>query len=119
MFEIKKGVIEMKFKINNIEWDIEKVPRKHELLSELSANGVSNSSLQKIYIADDMSPSFTRSIVIHELTHAFLVFGDISNQARENENKKTYVSEEICEFMGFYADRIIEIADNFLIGVKK
>lgn len=93
--------------INGYNWNVEFVDKDHEKLGGKN-DGITIYNDMAIYVRDDLSPVMKKEVVIHELTHATLCV-----QGRWGQRK--FDVEEVCEFMGFCANTIVELA-NWLVG---
>ena len=97
-----------RIKIHNDTWEIHFVPQ--EQLNEIcGANsiyvmGMTEQHKLTIYISIELPNSLQRTTVIHELTHAF----------QFSYNIKADDIEDMCDFMGMYADEIVALADKIL-----
>lgn len=92
----------MKTKINNLIWEIITVPCTNPALIVNGANclGTTWINEQKIYLSEELTKITAKSVVIHELTHAFLY----STQIKEDES---YTEEEMCEFLSKWGEQIL------------
>jgi hypothetical protein len=100
----------MKVKVNQTVYTIKELHEPHnevEIDSE-SAWGVTVFSHGLIFLEKNLIPSVKRSTLIHELTHAHLM------EYGMNHEHKTI--EEVCDFMGAFADTIVQIADKYFGG---
>jgi Zn-dependent peptidase ImmA (M78 family) len=96
----------MKVKINNTTYTIKEISSPHELIdNEEVAFGVTIFSQGLIFLESNLIPSVKRSTLIHELTHAHLM------EYGMNHEHKTV--EEVCDFVGAFADNIVRIADKY------
>lgn len=103
----------MKVKINNTPYRIEEMGNPHFVTEDNDevAFGVTVFSHGLIYLEKNLAPSVKRSTLIHELTHAHLM------EYGMNHEHKTI--EEVCDFMGAFADNIVAIADKYFVKVNK
>lgn len=103
----------MKFTINSEEWEMTEVDScAIELVGEERPNlGVCAFNTNKIFIRKQLPPSKKPVVVRHELAHAFL-------NSTQLGYKDKYEDEELCEFVGKYADKINEIAERFIKEVE-
>ena len=102
----------MQVKINNTPYAIVELSRPHEEIGEEDvAFGVTVFSLGIIYLEKNLIKEVKRSTLIHELTHAHLM------EYGMNHEHKTI--EEVCDFMGAFADNIVAIADRYFTKVNK
>jgi hypothetical protein len=103
----------MKVKVNNTTYTIKELKNPHEAVVEMEelAWGVTVFSQGLIFIEKNLIPSVKRSTLIHELTHAFLMEYGV------NHEHKTI--EEVCDFMGAFADTIVGIADKYFKRLNK
>lgn len=103
----------MKVQINNYDWEIAVIPGDSEKMNpepEVYRAGLTEYPEQIISIRQGMSTQRTRATVIHEVIHAFIdSYGYTSDCMTE---------EEICNFFASQADRIMEIVERILKGVK-
>lgn len=98
----------MKFTVNGYEWEITFVNGNEP---KMNADGKLQFGLtefieQKISIRDDLSDRATRTTVIHELGHCFLFAYGIDSGI--------YDEEAMCNFLGNYADAIVDLTNKFL-----
>lgn len=101
----------MKFKANNLTWDIDYVESDKTLINNEHGIylGLCEYIPQRISIRSGMTKEMTRETVIHELVHCFLF--SFGNYGRTEINE-----EQVCNFVGSHIDKIIEVADKFLKG---
>jgi len=100
----------MKVKINHTVYTIKELHEPHNEIEvdKDSAWGITVFSQGLIFIEKNLIPSVKRSTLIHELTHAHLMEYGL------NHEHKTI--EEVCDFMGAFADTIVQIADKYFGG---
>ena len=102
----------MQIKIKDQIWVIKSVPTKElpDLADGKIYFGVTKYLEQEIYINSEVSNQQQRQTLIHELTHAFMNvygFGAITDQVP---------LEIMCDFIGCYADEIVEIATKYQLS---
>lgn len=102
----------MQIKIKDQIWLIKTVPTKEmpDLAEGKVYFGVTKYLEQEIYINSEVSNQQQRQTLIHELTHAFMNvygFGAITDQVP---------LEIMCDFIGCYADEIVEIATKYQLS---
>ena len=96
----------MKVKINNTIYSIEELNSPQDQGGfEEEAFGITIFSQGLIFLESNLIPSVKRSTLIHELTHAHLM------EYGMNHEHKTV--EEVCDFVGAFADNIVRIADKY------
>jgi len=102
----------MKVKVNQTVYTIKELHEPHNQIEVdgESAWGITVFSHGLIFLEKNLIPSVKRSTLIHELTHAHLMEYGL------NHEHKTI--EEVCDFMGAFADTIVQIADKYF-GVTK
>ena len=100
------GESEMIIEINSIPWTVEFVDEEDEDLGTQYV-GRTLQWKQRIVVQKKMSYQMIREVLIHELTHATLAC-----QGRYFQNK--FSVEDVCEFVGFNADMIIELAEKIM-----
>ena len=100
----------MKFKINGVDWQIEKCSNSELQLADGLFCGRTFFFDRKIYINKDLIPNVIEETVRHELTHAFLYQTQILSQ----EKDFAYSEEMLCEFVGKYGKAIEKIAERYL-----
>ena len=102
----------MKTKINNTTYTIKEVHDIHDYVEvDEQVWGATVFSVGLIFIEKHLIASVKRSTLIHELTHAFLM-----EHGMNHEHKSI---EEVCDFMGAHADRIVGIADKYFERLNK
>lgn len=103
----------MKVKINGLLYEIieeldgDKVfaDKEFEGKPHVMRLGLTEYREQKIYLYKDMSEERKRSVLIHELTHAFIeAYGFYQNEFNE---------EQLCEFMAIYSNKINKICNKY------
>lgn len=101
----------MKFKINDIEWEIIELDQLDTRLESKGnyCGGICAFDLKEIYLSKNLQLSYKRKVLIHELSHAHLLDCLI-----KSTNK--YDEEELCEFVAIYSQRILEIANEYFKG---
>lgn len=90
--------------INGIDWTVEFVDETDPDLGNHTYIGRTTEWKQRIVVDKSISHQVKREVLIHELTHATLV-----SQGRYFQ--QNFTLEDMCEFVGFNADKIIEMAD--------
>jgi hypothetical protein len=100
----------MKVKVNHTVYTIKELHEPHNQIEVdgESAWGITVFSQGLIFLEKNLIPSVKRSTLIHELTHAHLMEYGL------NHEHKTI--EEVCDFMGAFADTIVQIADKYFGG---
>ena len=96
----------MKKKINDLVWEISIVPSMNPelLVNDVTCRGTTWCGQQKIFLSADLTKESARSVIAHELAHAFLW----STQMRVPE---TFTEEEVCEFIARWGYRIQEMTE--------
>lgn len=100
----------IKININGIDWNIE---FEDESDPDLGTEYIGRTVQwkQRIVVNKTVTPQIMREVLIHELTHATL-----ASQGRYFQQQ--FTTEDVCEFVGFNADNIIEKAD-YIMGMFK
>ena len=102
----------MKVKINNTIYKIVELKNPHDEIGEDEVVfGATIFSQGIIFLESRLVQSVKRSTLIHELTHAHLMEYGL------NHEHKTI--EEVCDFMGAFADNIVAIANKYFAKVNK
>ena len=101
----------MKVKINKFCFVIREMKDESELHIDGNALylGLTDFLKQEIILRTGMSKALLYETLVHELTHAFIF-------AYGYSNNETFNHEQICEFVGCYANDIIQIADRYIKG---
>lgn len=100
----------IKININGIDWNVE---FEDESDPDLGTDYIGRTIQwkQRIVVNKTVAPQIMREVLIHELTHATL-----ASQGRYFQQQ--FTTEDVCEFVGFNADSIIEEA-NCIMGMFK
>ena len=93
----------MKIKIHDYEWKVELVDESDEDLENGKFDGRTSYRKLRIVVNKNQCPDLIKETLIHELTHAYL-----GMQGRFNQKKLT--TEEVCEFIGWNAESILNNA---------
>lgn len=100
----------MKIEINNLIWEVSIVPNTNpELIANsYAASGTTWGISQKIYLSADLTKDTVKSVIAHELAHAFLLSTQIrpTNQDADIEH---YSEEEMCNFVSMYGEQIWDL----------
>jgi hypothetical protein len=96
----------MKFKINNMNWEITEVEENQH--NEVGLLGRCDSQQNRITVLADMPPCKKKEVLIHELTHAFL---SVYHLDLYFEN--TFSQEELCDFVAKFSPEINKIANDY------
>lgn len=99
----------MFFNVHGNIWKIQFVnPNSKELLRSdgSSTLGVSDNSVKKIFIADNLSDEMTERVLCHEITHTICFEYDISIPLE--------TEEWLCNFMADHGKEIIYLLDDLL-----
>lgn len=101
----------MRFKANNLTWNIDFVNEDTSLMNSDNGMyfGLTEYQSQKISIRTGLSKEMTRETVIHELVHCFLFSFGVCGFTSLNE-------EQVCNFVGSHLDKIYEITEKFMKG---
>lgn len=101
----------MKVKINKLNFVIREMKDESELQADENGIllGLTNYLKQEIILRSGMSKALLYETLIHELTHAFIF-------AYGYNNNETFNHEQICEFVGCYAEDIIKTANKYIKG---
>ena len=88
------------------EWTVELVPRgdKRLILDGNPNWGMTYYRTRDIYIDEELDEDALDEVLLHELTHAMLFETQIKPTRKFDE-------EDVCETVGMYGRRIIELAD--------
>jgi|GEM_PF-118298 phage portal protein, SPP1 gp6-like len=102
----------MRFKANNLTWNIDFVDEDKKLMNSDNGMyfGLTEYQPQRISIRTGLSKEMTRETVIHELVHCFLFSFGVCGFTSLNE-------EQVCNFVGSHLDKIYEITEKFMKGV--
>lgn len=106
-----------KIKIKDFEWKIYETNNEFcELLysqeeQRLVNYGITDYENQEITIWSDLPAERKRNTLIHELTHAFI---DVYWQGHSKE----FNEEEVCCFLGGYAEDILKIVNSYFTNTK-
>lgn len=65
----------------------------------------------RIVVKKDLDPQMIKETLLHELTHAYL---GMSGRYKQNR----FTAEEVCEFVGWNLEPILETANAILKGWK-
>jgi Zn-dependent peptidase ImmA (M78 family) len=96
----------MNFKVNNTIYKVKELDSPHNQVDyDEEAFGITVFSHGLIFLEKNLIPSVKRSTLIHELTHAHLMEYGISQEHK--------TIEEVCDFMGAFADTIVGMADKY------
>lgn len=102
----------MKFKINNTTYKVKELSNPQDQLDyDEEAFGITVFSQGLIFLEKNLIPAVKRSTLIHELTHAHLM------EYGMNHEHKTI--EEVCDFVGAFADSIVGMADRYFNNLNK
>ena len=103
----------MKAKINKLYFTIKQTTDESILATREGSVlfGFTDYVRQEIVLRDNITKPMLYETLIHELTHAFLFAYGFSNNVEFNH-------EQICEFVGTYANDIVKIADKYIKGCK-
>ena len=97
----------MKIKIHDYNWTVELVDKTDEDLENGKFDGRTSYRRLRIVVDKDQAPDVIKETLLHELTHAYL-----GMQGRYNQKKLTV--EEVCEFIGWNAESILNTAYKIL-----
>ncbi len=107
--KIKKKDKNMKFKINNSEWEIKEISnadmQDKYCLDDEFTHGITIYSENTIYLNKD-SKNIIR-ILKHELTHVWLY------EYGHNQDEKEFNNEEVCEIVASSNDFINEVVKRY------
>lgn len=103
----------MQITINDSEWEIFEANTHSPTLYHLEdrCRGITRFPEQKIYLDRNLKYDTKYSVLCHELSHAFLYETQI-------QNAETFDEEMLCEFVGIYGKKIVQIADNYFDDYK-
>lgn len=100
----------MKFKVNDIEYEIVEVDKHDDNLKMDDDDyhwGVCSYIQRKIFLRKDLSFTNKKQTLIHEVTHAFIeAYGFM--QVRLND-------EIVCDFVASYLYKILEIVNLYFV----
>lgn len=97
----------MTITINNFNWTVSFVPS-----FDKEKFGTTRYLTQEIQVLDSLSREETRRTITHELIHAFMHsygFSQIDG----------WDTEVVCDFISTYADSIVKMTDEIMIGLGK
>lgn len=97
----------MTITINNFNWTVSFVQS-----FDKEKFGTTRYLTQEIQVLDSLSMEETRRTMIHELVHAFMQSYGF-NQIDE------WDTEVVCDFISTYADSIVKMTDEVMIGLGK
>lgn len=107
----------MKVNIYNEKWDINLVSQKFidkqagDLIDDGdSCYGLCDFAINTIYLTNEFNKIRTRSILIHEVTHAI--------RAVTQEFRSVSAHEEVCRFVATHIDEINKVVKEFMKGIK-
>lgn len=103
----------MKFKMNDLEWEIIEVPPNDLGGSEKYVNkaGETHFGLQEIWLLDIMGKEHKRKVLLHELMHVYIYSYITSYNMDFNE-------ELLCDISGNSHDIIHKIAEDYFKNKK-
>ena len=93
----------MKVKVYDYDYWVHITDDNPNFLNNKTECGYTDYLMMEIYIRKSMSKQTIFETIIHELTHAYL-----NCQGRNTQNR--FDVEELCEFVGFCAPKIVEQA---------
>ena len=97
----------MKIKLHDYTWNVELVDPSDPDLENGKFDGRTSYKKLRIVVANDQASDLIKEVLIHELTHAYL-----GMQGRYNQRKLT--TEDVCEFIGWNAESIVNNANKIL-----
>ncbi len=101
----------MKIEINNLIWEIAVVTSTNPelIVNGDVASGATWPLQQKIYLSSDLTKDTVKSVIAHELAHAFL----LSTQIRpvKDAEEECYSEEEMCNFVSMWGESIFALTD--------
>ena len=100
----------MKIKIGRYEWKAELANSNDKDLED-KYDGRCCWSSMRIVVRKDLDAQMIKETLLHELTHAYL-----GMQGRYKQTK--FTTEEVCEFIGWNIESILETANTILKGWK-
>ena len=102
------------FKINGEEWRIVAVSPFHPYLAKPDGSftvGACDDFTKKIYLNENLTGSFMRKVLCHEIAHAAMFSYNVD---------LTYEEEELlADLMATYGSEIIDITDQIFLKIKK
>lgn len=96
----------MKVRVNKRDYKIEIKDS-----DSLEGLGLTNYKKGIIEILDNLDKELTKSTILHELTHAYLF--------EYGMPKEEYTLEDVCNFIGAYAEEIVIKSNNILNKIKR
>ena len=101
----------MKVEINNLIWEISIVPNTNPelIINGYAAAGTTWHMTQKIYLSADLTKDTVRSVISHELAHAFLCSTQI--RPTKEAEEEHYSEEEMCNFVSMWGEQIFTLTD--------
>jgi hypothetical protein len=102
--------LRIKVTISNIEWEVVFENQVNEILKGCHGKAIYDE--QVILIDGRLKPTFMKSVIIHELTHAFEFSYGYMFRVSENRH------EDLAEFVSIHAIPIIKTAEYILDYVR-
>lgn len=101
----------MKIEINNLNWEVSIVPNTNPelIVNGSAAAGTTWFMQQKIYLSADLTKDTARSVIAHELAHAFLCSTQI--KPTKDAEYECYSEEEMCNFVSMWGEQIFALTD--------
>lgn len=96
----------MKIKIGHYDWNVELVDSTDKDLED-KYDGRCTYGTMRIAVKNDLDPQVIKETLLHELTHAYLCMAGRYRQTK-------FEVDELCEFVGWYAEPMLETADKIL-----
>ena len=102
----------MKFNIRDQHWCIETVPAHDPGLwvDGTARTGATWPVTCKIYVSDELNADQGYRVILHELTHAFIV-------ATQVHSPESWTEEAVCEMVSIYGDEIVALANKLTGGL--
>lgn len=91
--------------INGVEWDVKFAPKDDDVFKRSDGSytiGCTDYNDKTIYLCDELYGCKLRKVLIHEVTHAFVLSYDIYMDI--------YSEERLCDFLATYARDILHVS---------
>ena len=97
----------MILEINHKHWEVKKVPSNDPLLYYDGgfSRGATWCGNQIIALSDDLNLYTAPTVILHELSHAFLASTQVSVP-------ESFSEEQVCNFVADYSKQILEMASS-------
>lgn len=102
------------FTINGLDWNLEFVSNESSLLCRSNGSrtiGMTDSETQTIYIAEGLSSTMLRKVLVHELCHAYCVSYGVYLPIE--------YEEKLCDAIATYGKSILSLSDCIIENLNK